>query len=554
MTNIDYSKPYIQYAQNVIDNKILACKWIKLACERFMSLFYRDDIYFDYDDVDMKIRFVGKMKHFVDEFADKPFILYDWQQWIFAGIFGFKYINTGYRVTKNVLLFISRKNGKSSLASALGIASLIADKEAGAEVALLANSTKQASLLFEKMDAYISSIDPDQLIFQRYRHTIKVPATKSKVVVHSADPKALDGYNCSTFILDEYHAAKDSKVYDLMKNSQGMRKQPLAIVITTAGFNVGEEYPLYSMWQMCCEILSNAKRDDSQFAALYMLDEEDDWKNKLVWKKCSPGYPEIVDSQFMDAQLVNATNNPANEVEFKTKLMNMWCTSAETWIPREDLLEHTQVVDLKSFNKLNPDEYYCYVGVDLAQVNDLTAISYMVEKDNVCYFKTDCYIPDGTLQTSKNKDLYGRWIRDGYLKVTHGKRMNYDEVIADILKVNEYLPVLQVLYDSYNAQDFKNKMEQEGFVMTAFKQTKGAFNQATKGFELALYNNQIVIDENPVIRWCFANVQLKYDSMENVKPEKGQGANNKIDAVIAMLEAYGGWLNNAKFTANIELV
>lgn len=551
---IDNTKPYIQYAQQVVNNQIVACKWIKLACARFLSWFDMDDRYFDYDDVDKKIRFVSKMKHFTGEFNNCPFILYDWQQWIFAGIFGFKYKSTGYRVVKNALLFISRKNGKSSLASSLGIAQLIADKEAAAEVALLANSTKQASLLFDKMDGYIKSIDPDELIFKRYRHTIKVPATNSKVVVHSADPKTLDGYNCSTFILDEAHAAKDSKVYDLMKNSQGMRKQPLAIVITTAGFLVGPEYPLYAMWQMCCEILSGTKQDDSQFAAIYQLDDNDDWKDKNLWKKCSPGYPDIVEPQFMDEQLTNAINNPSEEVEFKTKLMNMWCSSAETWIPREDILEHTQPVDLQSFNRNNPDEYYCYVGVDLAQVSDLTAVSYMAEKDGICYFKTDCYIPDGAIERSPNKELYRRWLREGHLKITHGKRMNYDEIIADIKKVNEYLPVLQVLYDKWNAASFKNTMEQEGFIMTPFNQTKGGFNQATKEFERALYNNIIVIDDNPVTRWCFANVQLKYDSFENVKPEKGQGANNKIDSCIAMLEAYGGYLNNAKFTANIELV
>lgn len=538
MSNFDLSKEYNQYAKDVVDNHIITCKWIKLACERYISWFDRDDIYFDEEDVDRKIRFVSKMKHSTGEFFDKPFILYDWQQWIFASIFGFKYVETGYRVIKNVLLFISRKNGKSSLASALGIVGLICDNEPGAEIACVANSTRQATLLFDKMNSYIKSIDPKEKIFRRYRHIIKVPATNSQVIVHSADPKALDGFNTSVAIVDEYHSAKDSKVYDLMKNSQGMRKQPLMIVITTAGFNVGEEFPLYSMYEMCTEILTGAKKDDSQFAALYTLDEGDDWRDKINWTKCSPGYPDIVDRTFMDEQLTNAINNPLEEVEFKTKLMNVWCTSSQTWIPNEDILKYTiNFNDMKFTN-----DYCCYCGVDLSTVSDLTAVSYVVGKDDACYFKTDYYLPRGGVEKSKNKELYKKWEKDGYLTITDGERINYDYVVSDIKKQNEKIPILEIYYDKYNAQAFKQQCEDEGLVMTAFSQTMGSFNAPTKDFERNLYLGKIFIDNNPITRWCFKNVELKMDANENVKPFKGAGANNKIDGVIAMIQAYAGYL------------
>ena len=118
MTTIDNSKIYIQYAKDVISGKIIAGEYIKLACERYLSWFNRDDIYFDYEDVDKKIKFVSLMKHSTGSHAGSNFILLPWQQFLFAGIFGFKWCDTKYRVVTKVLAFIARKNGKTATAAA----------------------------------------------------------------------------------------------------------------------------------------------------------------------------------------------------------------------------------------------------------------------------------------------------------------------------------------------------------------------------------------------------------------------------------------------------
>ena len=551
MTNFDVTKPYNIYVEDVLNDKILVGNWIKLACQRYYDWFSRDDIFFDYDDIDRKIRFIGKLKHFRGEFYNQPFLLFNWQQWIIASIYGWKYKSTGYRVCKNALMFISRKNGKSSLAAALGIIAAFADGEQGAEVACIANSAKQANILFEMIKNYTASVDPNQVLFKRYRSSINIPLTSSKIIVHSADPKALDGYNCSTFICDELNAAKDDKVYNLMKNSQGTRKQPLAITITTSGFLLGDEYPLYSMWQTCTDILQGTKTDDSWFMAIYQMDENDDWKDKSMWKKCSPGYPEIIDETFMEDALTEAINNPSKEVEFKTKLLNQWCAAETIWIPREDLMQHSQKFDINNFKD---DEYYCYCGVDLGSVSDLTAVAYLIKKEDKFYIFCDAYIPTGSIDKSKNKELYRKWIREGYLKVTHGERMNYEEVVHDILEFNKEIPILEIAYDKYNAIEWARKCSEEGLVLTPFSQTKGNFNLATKEFERRLYNGDIILINSPVIRWCFANAMLEYDKLDNCKPVKGAGSMNKIDAVIAILEAFGIYMTREEKTGTISII
>lgn len=551
MSNFDLSKPYNRYAQNVVDGNILVGRWIKLACQRYIDWFDREDLFFDYEDVDRKIRFVQKLKHFTDEFAGKNFILYDWQQWIYAGIYGFKYKSTGYRVCRNALMFIARKNGKSSLAASMGIVAAFADGTQGAEVACIANSAKQAGVLFNMVKEYTASIDPNQTLFKRYRNSINIPLTSSKIIVHSADPKALDGYNCSTFICDELNAATDDKVYNLMKHSQGMRKQPLAITITTAGFLLGDEYPLYSMWQTCTDILQGTKTDDSWFMAIYQMDENDDWKDESMWKKCSPGYLDIVTRESMIEGLTEAINNPAKEVEFKTKILNQWCSSQTVWIPREDLLAHTSKF---SFDNFKDDSYYAYGGVDLAIVDDLTAVAYMIKKNDKYHFKCDLYVPRSALKKSKNKDLYHKWVKEGYLKLTGTDYMNYEEVVADVMKFNDEIPILEIAYDARNAGEFTRSCLNEGFVMTPFGQTIGNFNEATKSFTRKLYNGEIVLDDNPAVRWCFANSTLLYDKFENCKPFKGSSKSNKIDAVIAILECLGLYLIREEKTGTISII
>lgn len=96
-----------------------------------------------------------------------------------------------------------------------------------------------------------------------------------------------DGYNASCFILDEFHATKTWDLYNVMKSSQGMRDQPLAIIITTAGYLLNG-YPCYEHRLNCIDILKGNKTDDTQFSLIFELDANDDWEDESNWIKCAP--------------------------------------------------------------------------------------------------------------------------------------------------------------------------------------------------------------------------------------------------------------------------
>ena len=550
MTNFDLSKTYNKYAYDVVNGNIIACKAVKNACKRYISWFDRDDIFFSYDDVDNKIKFVSKMKHSTGIHARKNFVLLPWQQFAFAGIFGWKWNDTGYRVTKKALLFVSRKNGKTALAASLALCCAVADNEQGAEINIVANNAKQAEICYEQTKDYAESIDPKGKLFKRFRRDIKIPITKSTIQVHSSDSMGLDGYNSSAAIIDEFHAAKDWGLYNVLMSSMGMRTQPLMLIITTAGFLTGETYPCYSMYVTSKQILDNIKSDDTLFPLLYELDEGDDWEDENNWIKCSPSLGQTVLYSYMREQIQDAKNNTSLEVGVRTKNLNMFCQSQNIWLSIEKI--HSVM------EEVNIDDYIdeiAFGGCDLSVVCDLTAHAICIppNPDRKLYpdkfiFKQWSYIPEDAIENSPNKEYYKEYIRRNQAYKTAGNVVDYNYILKDQLKLNSKLQIIDYGYDAYNATSWAISAEQQGLPLCIYGQTLGNFNKPTKFFEMLVRSGKCVIDKNIVTDWCFSNCELCFDHMENCKPVKANGEkNNKIDCVIAILESLGCYLNSKYF-------
>ena len=546
----DESKIYNQYAKDIVEYRITSCEAVRKACERYISWFDRDDVYFDYEDVDKKIRLVHKMKHSRGKFAKQHFILLPWQQFAFAGIFGFKWKETGYRVIKKSLMFISRKQGKTSLMAAIALVCSIADNEQGAEVDMVANNAKQASICYDQTCEYAESIDPKGKIFKRFRHNINIPMTKSIIQVHSSDSMGMDGYNSSVSIMDEFGAAKDWGLYNVLISSMGMRTQPLMLIITTASFLVGETYPCYSMYVTCKQILSGIKEDDTMFALLYELDEGDDYKDENVWKKCAPSLNETVMPTYLREQVNDAINNNSLEVGVKTKSFNMWCQSANIWIPRDYI--H------KCMEEVNIDDYIgeiAFGGCDLSSVSDLTAHAVCIPPNpdrklhgDKFIFKSWGYIPEEAIKVSANKEYYKEWIRRGMAYRTSGNVVDYDTILKDQLELSKKLDIIDYGYDAWNSTQWAINAETNGLPIVTYSQTLASFNKPTKFIEMLILSGKCIIDSNIMTDWCFSNCELMIDHMENYKPTKANGErNNKIDPVIAIIESLGCYLNSNYF-------
>ena len=529
-------KPYYKYANDVIQNKIVCCSNIKLACQRFQEDLNRDDLDFREDVVDRAISFISTMKHFKGKASGQNFILEPWQQFVVANIVGFYWKGTNDRRYSSSYIEVSRKNGKTALAAALCLYFLIADGEDGAEVDLAANSREQAKIAFEFCYEFAKQLDPSGKYLTSHLKGIKFNVNASQLKVFAADASKLDGFNASFGLIDEYHAAKNSKVRDVIKSSMGMRQNPHLCTITTAGFD--KTLPCYQLRSTAIEILHKLKEDDSMFIAIYSLDDNDDWTDESNWIKCTPNMNVTVTQKYIREQVKSALNNPSEEVGVKTKTLNLWCDSAEVWLPDTYIVKSTRNVDLTSFQ----DEL-CYIGVDLSATSDLTAVSYLVVKDGIYYFKNYYYLPESCLVDNSNREKYRLWKNTGQLTLTSGNVTDYDYITKDMLRYQDILSIQKVGYDKWNATQWAIQATEEGLPLEEYSQSIGNFNQPTKELERLILSGKVVIDNNEITRWCFSNVHIKEDHNGNTKPIKTQ-KQMKIDGVIAMIQALGTYLQN----------
>ena len=554
MTKIDYSKPYWKYAEDVLQNSITAGQFIRLACQRMIDWADREDIYFDYEDVDKKLNLMRKLTLREGiKFEPLPY-----QSWIIGNIFGWKYTDEpDIRVINNVLLLTARKSGKSVFGAAIAIVAAICDSERSPEIAFIANSAKQAGMLFKYTKELCKSIDPNDKVFKRMRSEIAIPAVDGNISVLSSDTSRLDGRSDSLFIQDETHEAKTFEIFNVLKTGQGARKNPLAVSISTAGFNIGSLYPLYNQWEYCCRILKGEYDDDTWFSAIFQLDPEDDWKDENVWIKANPSLGTTVSYRYMRDQIRSAIQTPSNEVSIKTKNLNMWCQSADVWIPYEKLDKVSQPVDLEDFR----DEV-CYMGVDLSSVSDMTSFGVMFPPNpdrkkwpDKFVFKTFVYIPQEAIDVSSNAEVYLNFKRQKYIFATSGNVTDYDEILRHQLHISKTVCLQGVYYDAWNATQYAINATEQGLPLEPYSQSLGNFNKPTKYMEMLILSEKCIIDTNPCVKWCFANVELKYDYNDNCKPVKSQGdKTKKIDAVISILESLGGYLNSPNFVPEVVAI
>lgn len=542
---------YYRYAQDVIDGKIVAGELVRLACKRFMSDLERPDLEFRAEIVDRFITFCSLIKHFKGKSANEKFILENWQQFIAANIIGFYYKNTDDRKYTNSLICVSRKQGKTALAALFCLWFLIGDGESGAEVDLAANSRQQAQIAYEFCTNYAKQLDPSGKELKCLRTGIKLKLNDSNLNVFAADSTKLDGFNASFALIDEYHAAKDSRLYDVLKSSQGQRKNPHLMVISTVGFSITS--PFKKLYDTDCEILHGLKEDDSTFAMIFALDDGDDWRDEKVWKKIAPNLDITVTTKYLREQVVQAENNVSAETGILVKNFNVWQQVTNIWIPDSYVNRCFKKISYSDFNE---DTSLCYCGTDLAAVGDMTAVSCMFTKDDddKLYFITEYFLPKTALTESPNRELYKQWKRQGLLTITEGNVTDYTYITRMMLKRNSHIPIRKVAYDSWNSTQWAIEATEQGLPLEPFSQSIGNFNRPTRELERLIRSQKVVFQTNEITRWMFRNVLLKHDHNDNVKPTKGGTGSQKIDGVIAILEALGIYLLEPRYSGEIFTV
>lgn len=529
-----------QYALDILSGKINSNKYIKGACERYLKDLDREDLYHDKDWAEKFMVYFQRFEHVIGEWETPNIVLEPWQCWIYLNVEGFFWKKSGKRKYKTSYTEVARGNGKSAMASVVGLIYLNLIKSVkGNKVFSAATKKEQARIVLDSARE-MAKANPKyckKTGVQVYAHHIAHDKSGSEFKALSSDSKSLDGLQPVLGVVDELHAHKTREVYDVIDSAMSKRKDSLLLVITTAGFSldgIGYSQSCYAK-----KVATGEIPDEAFFAAVYTLDEDDDWKDENNWIKSNPNMGVSVDIDTFKSKAFKASENPQDETNFKVKHLNVWQNgltqffSIKKWnnpskiLPREEIIE-------KMIGKR------CYVGVDLASKWDLTAFSYIFKHENNFYFLSDPFCPEETIKESNNVN-YSMWAEKGILNSTPGAAINYELIEDFLFKRSREFKFKDVHYDGWNASEFSQRMAKKRMEMVEYRMNTSNLSEPMKRIEAVIREGNFYHDGSPIVEWCLSNIVAKLDANDNVMPRKDH-EEMKIDIGVSMIMAMGGWV------------
>jgi len=524
----------IQYCKDVLSGRVKACKHVVNACKRFEADLLRSDISFDSDLYEHAVTFIEELEHTVGLYAGKKFQLESWQHFIVANIFGFVKLDGTRRFTR-AYIEVPRKNGKSTFSNALMIYGLIADGEEGAQVYSAATKLDQAMMVFSEGARVCKQVDwvKDAVDVYNSVNNRRINYGTSFYRPLEWNPGKQDGLNTHFCCIDEYHAHSNDELYNVIRNSMGARSQPLLFTITTAGFN--KESACFKHREYCVKVLGGGINDDALFSMIYTLDDGDNWMNSENWQKANPNWGVSVNPRQLEEGLNEARELPHKQVEFKTKLLNVWTDTATTWISDEKWGE--------CFMDEEPMGV-CYGGLDLATTGDFCAFSLIWPYDGY-KVKTWYWLPSDAAR--RRNDQIGvsirQWGLDGWIEITDGNVTDYSFIKSKILELSERYEIKDVAFDRFNATQLVIELGNEGLTMYPFGQGFVSMSAPTKELERLVNTKEIHHDGNPVTRWMMSNILLRTDPAANIKIDKGKSG-DKVDGPVSIVMALGTYMQD----------
>lgn len=467
-------------------------------------------------------------------------------------VFGWREKATGFRRFREVFDLRGRKCGKSTETSSVLHDMLLNDGENGPEIYCAANSRDQADQVFSEA-ANMRLQSPALRSLEKKRQTdIYCEMNFGKIKKLAAKTDNLDGLNASFVCQDEVHAQKDSKLYDVLVQSQAEREQPLYWMITTNGFlregffDARYEYTSHvALWE-------DGYHDYRLLPLLYELDSRDEWTDPACWEKANPGLGKIKSLQTLAEHVERAKRDPIFLPTVLTKDFNIPENTNEGWLTYDEAV-NTEVVPLEKL-----EHSYAIGGCDLSATTDLTCATLLIMKpdDDRYYVLQKYFIPESKLNPVDEKHRtdreapYRLWAEQGWLTICEGATVDYNAVtqwFVDMVKVHDIRP-LWICYDAALSGYWAPQMAETGFIMEKIRQGPFTWTYPMKQLKGAFEERKVIYQNNPMLRWCLLNTAVKSlneRGIESIQPVKS-ASNRRIDGMVSLLNAWTGLQNHSE--------
>lgn len=473
--------------------------------------------------------------HVKGELAGKPLLLEKWQKDLVSKIFGWKNRLTGLRRYRTVYIEIPRKNAKSTLAAAIGLYILLADQEPGAEIYSAAADRGQAGIVFDVAKRMVINRKALTNRAEVWRNSITYEKTGSAYKAISADAKTKHGYNAHGIIFDELHTQPNRELFDVLTTSVGSRRQPLTLLLTTAGTD--RTSICWEMHEYARKVIQGIIQDDTFLGIIYTAPKELDIFSVKTWKLANPGFGSIVKKEYIQGEARKVKNNPNYENTFRQLHLNQWTSSLDAWLSDEDW----QACDLGHISLDDFIGYDCALGLDLASTDDTTSLAVVILKDNEPVAVLPyIWVPEEMVHTRKARGdaLYQNWKDQRYLHVTPGNVTDYRIIENTILDIHSKMNIVKLGFDKWNSSqliiNLSDNIDQD--IFDRVEMNIGTLSEPTKRFYKMVKTVAFNHGGHPVLRWMVSNVVIYRDTNENIRPSKKSSA-DKIDGPMAVIVA-----------------
>ncbi|MFA5376951.1 MAG: terminase TerL endonuclease subunit [Dehalococcoidia bacterium] len=525
------------------------CKWVRLAAERE----YRDqqrakggswEFYFDSWWANDVCSFFEKLPHVEGQWETKTITLEPSQIFILCCVFGWRR-RIGEKPDRSdprrftiVYEECARKQAKSTTKAGVALYCLTCEGENGPQVKTAATTGQQARLIFGIAHQMVERTQALREWFRLEPMANSIVCWRNGGHIQPINSKAStqDGLNPHLSIIDELHAHKDRKLFDVLMSARGARKNPLSWYVTTAGYN--QAGVCYEQRTILTKILEGIFEADHFWGIIYTLDEKDSPYDPKVWIKANPMLGVSVQEKELRDAARQAQISPQSEGEFKTKRCNLWLNAAQAWL---NMAQWDACAD----SSLKIEQFYgrnAYLANDLSSRLDTTSsVILTTTDDGFPVWFGRFYLPEDSVQMLSGKHAhYIAWAKQGLFTLTPGNYIDYDRVERDNEEWAGLFNIQNgIAFDNWGSQQIASRLEDKGLTTIIMPYTSKEITPSALDLEGMIQTGRCRHDGNPVMKWMASNTVVDRRVDGSILPKKeSKDSANKIDGIAALLMAW----------------
>lgn len=482
---------------------------------------------------DKAVAFINALTH-TGDYNGVPFKLRPWQEQIVRDIF--RTDAKGSRIVRKGFIALPRKQGKTELIAAILLFLLVGLGRKGQHIYSASGSRDQASLIFRAASSMVRNnptLAKVCLIHDTYKR-ISYERGESFYEAVSSDAGLKHGLSPSAVLFDELHVLPDRELFDVMTTGFGARREPLTLMITTAGHN--RHSICFEQWEYARKVKKGLIDNPQFLPVLFEAGPEDDWKDEETWRKCMPALGDFCSLDFIREEARKAQELPSFENTFRQLYLNQWTAQAVRWLP----MDKWKACGESREGKTTPlfKGLPCYGGLDLSSTTDLSALVLTFPLGDEIHTLCKFWAPEEGADIRERRDgvPYREWAKKGLIKLTPGAVVDYSYIREEILELSETYDLRRLFCDPYNATQLCIELQQSGIPVEFIRQGFLSLSAPTKELERLVLSGRLRHYGDEILAWCADNVVVEKDAAGNIKPSK-KHSTERIDGIAALVNS-----------------